>query len=611
MDFFQHQDDARKRTGLLVFLFGLAVLTIAALVSVVVVVGIQFGTENQQLTTKEVVEFGVLSFGGVCIVVTLVVMLRLHDLEQRGGKNIAEKLGGKLVASNIVDPSLRQLLNVVEEMAIAAGMPVPSVYVLHDEDGINAFAAGMSIDDAVIGVTQGALDSFNREELQGVIAHEFSHILNGDMRLNTRMAGILFGITCIAHLGYLMMDHGSYSSRRISRSSTGSSKDTVAVVAIGLAFIILGSVGRFFGNLIKAAISRQKEYLADASAVQFTRNNNGIASALKKIATHSSHSVLKSKASQEFSHMMFGQIKPSAWFASHPPIEERIRRIEPGFNGNFHQETKRSTSNLDSDAVFGFSGSMEAEPGSVQVDGDNIIGNIPVPLRDIARDPYSARFIPLILIFDGSETQQQFIRALLPEEMKSSYLPWLKKPLSAALRLPLLELSVPALKALSEAQLAELINVLTQQAEMDNHYSLQEWCVINLVEKLAGQNQVKTYQHKSLRQVEFSVIWLLSQLAWVSHATADEADQAFAVAMGHLGWKGKTLENKPANWQVTKKALESLTQLKMASRKSILEACRLAIEMDDKTTVSEAELYHVIACFLETPLTPVTVNVTN
>lgn len=283
MDFFHHQDTARQRTGLLVMLFVLAILAITSLVSIASI-GIYFGTTGKPFDTQNVITYGLLSFAGVTLVVFVSSFIRLSELSSNGGRGVAESIGGKLISPDTLDSKHRQLLNVVEEMAIASGIPVPSVYLMAEEQGINAFAAGMSIDDAVIGVTQGALDSFNRDELQGVIAHEFSHILNGDMRLNTRLIGVLFGITCIAHFGHLVLDNSHRTSRGLSRSSSDSSKGYAAILLIAIVCLILGWLGTLFGSMIKAAISRQREFLADASAVQFTRNDQGIAGALKKLA---------------------------------------------------------------------------------------------------------------------------------------------------------------------------------------------------------------------------------------------------------------------------------------------------------------------------------------
>ena len=229
-------------------------------------------------------------------------------------------------------------------MAIASGIPVPPVYVMQEERGVNAFAAGMNIDD-VIGVTQGALDSFSRDGLQGVIAHEFSHVLNGDMRLNTRLIGVLFGITCIAHMGHLVLDNTHYTSRA-SRSTSDSDKGFAVIMIIAIICLVLRWVSTLFGSMINGSISRQREFLADASAVQFTRNEHGISGALKKIVSHASGSSIDAKASSQMSHMMFGQSSLSSYtgfFATHPPLEERIRRIEPNWDGRFSR-TPQSTS---------------------------------------------------------------------------------------------------------------------------------------------------------------------------------------------------------------------------------------------------------------------------
>lgn len=282
MDFFQHQDAARQRTGLLVFLFTFAVLTITALVSTLSI-AIYFGVTETPFDTHTAVSYSLICFAGVAFVIGMSSLIRLSDLKSNGGRGVAESMGGKLVSTDTTSRKHRQLLNVVEEMAIAAGVPVPPVYLMEHERGINAFAAGMSIDDAVIGITQGALDSFSRDELQGVIAHEFSHILNGDMRLNTRLIGILFGITCIAHFGHLVLDNMPHSSR-VSRRPSDSDKGFAIIFMIALVCLVLGWLGTLFGSMIKAAISRQREFLADASAVQFTRNDQGIAGALKKLA---------------------------------------------------------------------------------------------------------------------------------------------------------------------------------------------------------------------------------------------------------------------------------------------------------------------------------------
>ncbi|HHK8419332.1 M48 family metallopeptidase [Vibrio parahaemolyticus] len=616
MDFFHHQDTARQRTGLLVMLFTLAVLAITGLVSVISI-GIYFYFTGEPFTTQSIISYCLLSFVGVLTVVSISSFIRLSELNANGGRGVAESIGGKLISTDTSNAKHRQLLNVVEEMSIASGTPVPPVYVMAEEHGINAFAAGMSIDDAVIGVTQGALDAFSRDELQGVIAHEFSHILNGDMRLNTRLIGALFGITCIAHFGHLILDN-SNSTRHVSRSSSDSNKGFAVIILIAIVCLVLGWLGTLFGNMIKAAISRQREYLADASAVQFTRNDQGIAGALKKIGSNVQGSTLNTKASDEMSHMMFGQSKLSGFsslFATHPPLDERIRRIEPNWDGSYAQHSHAQNTAFGNEQVSGFAvgggspASQSASPSEqLSETGKQLISQLPPELVDIAREPYSARFIAFALIFDGSDIQREMIKSYVPLASQSTLLPWLDYDLPLHLRFPLLELALPALKSLSEAQKISLCKVLRELSETDNQYSLAEWCVINLLEKqlLASFGFIK--QHKTLKQLEESVFWLLRELAWVSHSQADKAQRAYHCALAHLGFPEVKLEPANSNWHLSRAALELLLQLKPKDRRIFVKACRLAIESDGEITVAEGELYRVIACFLEVPEPPLTVS---
>ncbi|HHX8271829.1 TPA: M48 family metallopeptidase [Vibrio diabolicus] len=615
MNFFDHQDTARQRTGLLVFLFSLAVVTITGLVSVLSI-GIYYGVTGEHFDQETALTYVLLCFAGVLLVVAISSMVRLSALTSNGGRGVAESIGGKLISSNTLDAKHRQLLNVVEEMAIASGIPVPPVYVMQEERGINAFAAGMSIDDAVIGVTQGALDSFTRDELQGVIAHEFSHILNGDMRLNTRLIGVLFGITCIAHFGHLVLDNTHHTSR-VSRSSSDSDKGFAVIMLIAIICLVLGWIGTLFGSMIKAAISRQREFLADASAVQFTRNDQGIAGALKKIGSHMAGSSLNTKASDEMSHMMFGQSKLSGFsglFATHPPLEERIRRIEPGWDGSFSQSSHRPTTSFENDNVSGFTSGTSTQPekpttAELSEVGQQLLNQLPSELVDIAREPYSARFIAFALIFDGSELQREMIKSHIPNVSQAQLLPWLDYDLPLHLRFPLLELSIPALKSLSEGQKNRLCQVLRELSQTDDHYSLTEWCVINLLEKQLLESYGCTKQIQSLKQLKESVFWLLRELAWVSHSQPEDAQRAFSSALTCLGFNDAELQPANKNWGLNRAALELLLQLKPKSRRLFVKACRLAIESDGKVTVAEGELYRVIACFLEVPEPPLTVSV--
>ena len=317
MNFFEQQAVARRTSARLVFLMAVAIAGIVLAVDAVVWVATQ---------SPELVLFATVSSVAV---IALGSLYRIASLGG-GGEPVAQQLGGTLVPENTTEPGLRRLRNVVEEIAIASGVPVPKVYVLEHEAGINAFAAGYSTSDAVIAVTRGALDRLNRDELQGVVAHEFSHILNGDMRLNIRLVGVLFGILMIGLIGRKILEHGRFGGR---------GKNIGAILVAALVAMLIGYVGLFFGRMIKAGVSRTREKLADASAVQFTRQTQGLSGALKKIGgLHDGSRLNQRSDAEEVSHMLFGdgvgfdQLFAGNLFATHPPLLERIRALEPGFN---------------------------------------------------------------------------------------------------------------------------------------------------------------------------------------------------------------------------------------------------------------------------------------
>ena len=302
MDFFARQDQARKKTKLLVFYFVVAVILIVALnylVALVVFSGAQarqHRDDRYEAATPLVLWNPPVFLGATLITLAIVSIGSVFKISQLagGGSVVAESMGGRLVNSNTTDPDERKLLNVVEEMAIASGVPMPQVYVLDNEEGINAFAAGHTTGDAAVGVTRSCITKLSRDELQGVIGHEFSHILNGDMRLNIQLMGVLFGILCLATIGRILL-----------YVRGGNSRDKNMLPIIGIALLIIGSVGVFFGRLIQAAVSRQREFLADASSVQFTRNPAGLSGALQKIGGYGSK--MESPNAPDAGHLVFWQ----------------------------------------------------------------------------------------------------------------------------------------------------------------------------------------------------------------------------------------------------------------------------------------------------------------
>jgi Zn-dependent protease with chaperone function len=428
MDFFGAQDSARRRAGWLLLLFGLGATGLVILTSLLLmfVLGL-FGTVTAADPTGTLMAFDGRTFAGFAILVTVVIAagsLYKMVVLSRGGAAVAEALGGRLIAPDTDDPEARRVLNLVEEMAIASGTPVPTVYVLEGEAGINAFAAGLTPATAVIGLTRGAVEGLSRDQLQGVIGHEFSHILNGDMRLNIRLAGLLHGILLIGLIGRGLVQAGGHGAGRRGR-------DSFAFMLVGAGLVATGAFGTLFANLIKAAVSRQREFLADASAVQFTRNPQGIAGALKRIGAASHMGLLVHPRAPEMSHAYFTQGVSSflgRLVATHPPLERRIRRLEPGWNGRF-EETPRAAEQppdakpRDPSLASGLASPTSAFPAAAIVTGlaeatqaaiaqigrpdethlryaHALIGELHPTLRWAAREPYGAQALVFALLLD-------------------------------------------------------------------------------------------------------------------------------------------------------------------------------------------------------------------
>src|SRR5690625_1971717 len=341
MDFFESQDQARRRSGRLLFFYILAVALIVASVYFVVLFAAEYagliGERSHFLWEPYVFLW---TAAGTLTIISIGSAYRIIQL-RAGGSRVAEMMGGRRVDRATSDPDERRLINVVEEMAIASGVPVPEIFILDREKSINAFAAGYSPNDAAVAVTDGTLRTLNRDELQGVIAHEFSHILNGDMRLNIRLIGVLNGILVLHLIGLILIRSLAYSRTGATRSRRssgggGSGGIVIAIIIIGSALMIIGYIGVLFSRMIQAAVSRQREYLADAAAVQFTRNPSGIANALRKIGGASFGSRIRDPHANEASHLFFANGLSSSFsnlFSTHPPLTKRIQAIDPSFDG--------------------------------------------------------------------------------------------------------------------------------------------------------------------------------------------------------------------------------------------------------------------------------------
>lgn len=456
MDFYQSQDSAKRNTSKLIFLFALAVGSLILITNLLVMLAMGYGQATSANGNGSLVYDSSIALwvsGSVLTIIILGSLFKIGALSG-GGARVAEMMNGKLLPPGQGDFYQRRVLNVVEEMAIASGTPVPPVYLI-DEMGINAFAAGYTTSDAVIGVTRGTIECLTREQLQGVVAHEFSHILHGDMRINIRLMGVLHGILMLATIGYYLARSSSFGRR---------SKERNGLVALGIGLLIVGYAGTFFGNLIKAAVSRQREYLADASAVQFTRNPEGIGEALMRIATHDGRSYMDNPATSEISHSLFEEGIPSSLhklYATHPPLDQRIQAVMPRWNGDYsvarverrrgpddasnakeHKENQaqerreklskiltggmlgENIPNTGLGIVSGFS-SPSSSRGISAEDLDQAVDNVGMPqpqhlqqadvlllslpqiLLDAAHSAYSARAVIYYLILDSDEKERQ------------------------------------------------------------------------------------------------------------------------------------------------------------------------------------------------------------
>ncbi|MBI4195632.1 MAG: M48 family metallopeptidase, partial [Betaproteobacteria bacterium] len=557
-----------------------------------------------------------------------------------GGKVVAESLGGQLIPRNTQDLKQRKLLNVVEEMAIASGTPAPPVYLLANEPGINAFAAGFSPRDAVIGVTQGAIDHLSRDQLQGVIAHEFSHIFNGDMRLNLRLMGALNGILILGVLGYYLL----YSTTSFSGRRRSNDKGAAAILTLAIGLMAIGFAGTFFGGLIKASVSRQREYLADASAVQFTRNPDGIAGALKRIGGLASGSKVENPGAPEVSHAFFAQGISgfTQWLsATHPPLAKRILRIDPHWDGKFDFSDQADSAQDESQA--GDSDAMKRQavaskvaaiaagaavadvltaidqignPKQEAVDySRSLLSELPMAIKEAAREPYGARAVIYSLVLDKrQEVRPRQLKQLREHADPDVYaltltlMPQMDE-LDVKYRLPVIDIAVPALKQLSLSQYKLFRGNLIALIEMDSRVDLLEWSLQKIVfNHLDGQffklAPMKA-RYSDPGQLKKEIELVLSVMAQAGAQNQSGMEEAFAAAAQTLESSGLALLAKnQIRISDLDLALEKLEKLKPLAKSRLLKACVASIAHDQRASAVELELLRAFAGVLDCPMPP-------
>lgn len=628
MDFFTAQDRARRLSARLVLLLLLAVVVLVVLTCVLVALAVvvmnpeRMGAGDPLAAALEPRLFALVA-GGVVAILVLGGLVR-HLQLRVGGYAVAEALGGRPLALDTRDEDERRLLHVVEEMAIASGMPVPAVYLL-DDAAINAFAAGHDSHDAVIGVTRGAIEHLDRDQLQGVIAHEFSHILHGDMRLNLRLVALLHGILVIGLAGRFLLRGLAGGRRRGSRRG-----GHVAIMGLGVALMAVGYAGTLCGNLIKAAVSRQREFLADASAVQYTRNPEGIGGALQTLAAYRLGSHLLAANAAEFSHLYFGSgvRSLSRFTATHPPLEARIRRVLPRWDGRLPEpfaptpraapEPPSSPATPSHATPLGGAALAGAALGAAAVasvgrpddaalaSARRRLAGLDARLIEAAHEPFAARALVYAILMGvdpaSRDAQREVLeRQALPEVLAE--LEALAKPLaglSPGDRLPLIELALPALRALSPAQGARFRACLDGLMAAEEAPGALQWALHRLVRSgLDGER--RAHRDRRLADLAGPLSRLLSTLAVAGQPERDAAQAALERIASVLG-VSLDLVVEPATPRELDWALERLARLRNEERAPLLAAMVCCVEQDGRVEPREAELLRAVAWTLGVPL---------
>jgi Zn-dependent protease with chaperone function len=620
MNFFAAQAAAHSRTRLLLGGYALAVtLVVGAISWIVAWLYVLFNTNiySSQPYADRIFEHpGLLAVTalGVLGVIGIASLHRIAQLSAGGGA-VASSLGASRVTRETADPKRRRLLNVVEEMAIASGVPVPEVYVLDQEPGINAFAAGFTPADAAITVTRGTLERLDRAELAGVIGHEFSHILNGDMRLNTRLAGPLFGLLVIAIV-----------ARYTLRGLRGSGR-VMPFLAASLVIMALGYVGVLFGRLLQAAICRQREFLADASSVQFTRNPDGLRDALVRIARTPGGSAVHAADGEDLAHLFIAPSRERL-YSTHPPLAARILRLDPHYDvrelETLDLSPPRAEPADDGPAAAGLVAGAGARLLSSHV------GNPGVPAVSYAAALHAA--LPARLeaaLTRGSTAACLWLAVALSAEpaVRSAQLRQIRTALGDAVaaavatfagevgsipvaqHLPLLQRALPVLKALPAERRATLAALTTELAHGDARISPLEYLLGALASRYLG-DQLEPPRVPRALGLDDCAAELGTLFAVVASAGRDdpvESRRAYERGLATLLPRERPdfAAPDPLAWPAAlDRALARLVALGPAAKELLLDGLGHTVLHDGTVHIEEAELLRAVCALLRCPLPP-------
>jgi Zn-dependent protease with chaperone function len=642
VDFFGAQARARQQSRLLGWGFALSVLAVVVALDAIVLMGLRI--KNATGGDAEPFEGSLLEWAlvhpGTLLLVSLVVgsfigvasLTRILQLREGGGY-VARSLGGVRVERGTPDPRRRQLHNVVEEMALASGVPVPEVYVLENDDSINAFAAGHTPANAAVAVTRGALVNLNREQLQGVIAHEFSHILNGDMRLSIRLMGMVFGLMAVATAGRLLL--------RLAGSSGGSRRDrgVLPLAALGMAIAVVGQIGFWAGRVLQAWISRKRECLADASAVQFTRNPEGLRDALVRIAAHGGAADPAGTGKEEIAHLLFAP-GGRRLMATHPPLIERVQELDPQvtparFESMIRQarEQMRRLASVDPapTPVTGNAGAVNLAALTVPVASALIADSagdpaprhleqavavrraLPSALHASAERPEHAQALLLSIVICANASAREQQLACVREKLGDAMAEEVQQVAAATanlepmLRLPAVLQLIPALRALPATERLRYVVVLKEVVRLDGTISAFEYALEKLAIRALVPREAARDPHGNLAidGVVPSLGIVFAVLARQGARNDAQARQAYESGIGMLLPMHRPAYSIIDEWVGPfDQALEQLCRLRVAAKQLLIEALVRTIAHDEMLAPAEAELLRAICAVLECPLPP-------
>jgi Zn-dependent protease with chaperone function len=627
MNFFEAQERARKSSRTLVWWFILSVIGVIVVMYALAACLWQLNSSNPQgiyhaTDTAQLVWWDPAMFAWVSTLVGGVIMtgswVKLAQLSA-GGKVVARDLGGRQVEPTTTDLQERRLLNVVEEMAIASGVPVPEVWIMDEEQGINAFAAGTDPANAVIGVTRGTLERLTRSELQGVVAHEFSHILNGDMKLNIRLMGWIFGLVMLSMLGRMMLESIRYV--RGSRDLKGGGI-VLAIVLAGLAVWLVGSVGVIFARILQAAISRQREYLADASAVQFTRQTEGIAGALKKIGGFSGRGTIRSPKAMEARHMFFAGSALSSLMATHPPLDKRIKAIDPQWNGEMLKGMADPVRTEEFSGAMGFSGSLEQgfPQGGIDSLGEStrLDSHVGAAIREGLREgkvtsfsKQEAKTLLLGLLVAADHDWRVTAKRILEEqgfdeETVGQVIAWSVEleGYDSCRKLALVDLSLSWLRKMSQPEARDFVNGSHALIEADGEVNLFEFMLQKVIERHVliglGLKPVPAMRYRKLEDLESGLADLLGVFA----ALAGGGTAIGRAAAEYREHTGRDLPIHAAGLQEVAIALSQMDAATPLVKQRILRLCGLVVSDDGHVADQEMELLRATAEAIGAPIPP-------